>query len=168
MGVSRGDSPRRRAKGPCIPTLPRRRGVVPSPSCSVRATPRPSPRVGAPLPPARRPQAYAVLREQGGNGPRGGRTRGRPDDRQAEGWPRVEPAKGVGVPEIIRFPSDSGGAAPDELNTRSKELQRALLGPFLTPVLHAEPASLVDQTAVSTRLIRPVWSTRLETSIGRC
>ena len=39
------------------------------------------------------------------------------------------------------------------------------LGPFLTPVLHAEPASLVDQTAVSTRLvrpIRPVWSTRLE------
>ena len=39
------------------------------------------------------------------------------------------------------------------------------LGPFLTPVLHAGPASLVDQTAVSTRLvrpIRPVWSTRLE------
>ena len=29
-----------------------------------------------------------------------------------------------GVPKTIRYPSDSGGAAREELDTRSKELQR--------------------------------------------
>ena len=39
--------------------------------------------------------------------------------------PGAIPGLRVGVPKSIRYPSETGGAAPDELNSRSKELQRA-------------------------------------------
>ena len=121
MAVSRGDNPRSRAEGPCIPALPRRRGVVPLPSCFVRAAPRLPPRVaaGAPSPGLR---GTPGAREETGPG---GRTRGCPDDRQAVGVaPRRTTAKRGGVPDSIRSPSDPEGAAREELYTRSKELQR--------------------------------------------
>ena len=91
----------------------------------------------------------------------GGRTRGRPDDRQAEGRPRVEPAKGVGSrsrrPEGIRSPSDSGGAAPDELYTRSKELQRAKT--TVVDELHETTATLHALDLLSATL-RESWASK--------
>ena len=86
VAVSRGGNPCSRAQGSRIPTSPRRRGVVPLPSCFVRAVPRLPPRVaaGAPSPGLR---STPGAREETGPG---GRTRGRPDDSQAEGRPRVD------------------------------------------------------------------------------
>ena len=75
------------------------------------------------LPPARRPQAYAVLREHGRKRAPGVEPGAALMTARRRGGPASNPAKGVGVPKFIRFPSDRGGAAPDELNTRSKELQ---------------------------------------------
>ena len=75
--------------------------------------------------------------------------------------PRVEPAKRGGVPKIIRSPSDSGGAARDELKIAPKSSKRAQPAHTVTHTgtLHASARPIshtVTHTGTCRALARPV------------